>query len=228
MPPCYHEFLGVQKRHRIPGIIYGDQSQNIISHYQFCGVRNVLHLYPWALDVEIIYKNNKVITESEFSFLFQVIDILLVETKTTNVIHIDRKVYDPMEIVVAGATSRLVIFQLIVNKFSRIIFSITPDKEKYIFYSGPIVHKQFRVKNAGGSVKIPWFQSSIVIYTKSTILGHGMTYDAVKNNLPVYSIKLEKDKEIAASFPNAGCTHGHLLYCRIKVSSLQEILYNFI
>ena len=188
----------------------------------------MLHLYPWALDVEIIYKINKVITESDFSFLFQVVDILLVETKTTNVMHIDRKVYDPTEIVVAGATSHIVIFQLIVNKLSGILFSVTPDKKKYIFYAGPIVHKQFRVKNAGRSVKIPSFQCTIVIYTKGTILGRGMTYDTVKNNLPVFRIKLDKDKVIAASFPNTKCTHGCLLYCCIKVSSLQEILYNFI
>ena len=220
LPPCYREFLGVQKRHGIPGIVYGDQSQNIINHYQFCGVRNVLHLYPWALDVEIIYKNNKVITESDFSFLFQVIDILLVKTETTNVIHIDRNVHDPTVIVVAGGTSNLDIFQLIVNKLSEITFIVTPDQEKYIFYAGPIVHEQFRVKSAGGSVKILWFQSTIVIYTKSTILEHDIDYVIVRSNLPVYSIKLEKDEIIAASFPNTKCTHGRLLYCRIKVSRL--------
>ena len=218
LPPCYHEYLAVQKRHGQPGIIYGDPSQNVINDYQFCGVRNVHHLYPWALDVEIIYKNNKVITDSVFSFLFQVIDIGLVETYTTNVMHIDRLTYDPTQVAVAGRTSTLVIFQMIVSKLSEIIFHVTPDKETYTIYSGPIVHEQFRVHYAGGSGKIPSFQCTIVVYTKNNILGRGMVFDTVKSNLPVYNVKLEKDEEIAASFPNAKCTHGRLLYCRIKVS----------
>ena len=213
MPPCYHEFLGVQKRHGIPGIIYGDPSQNVLNHYQFCGVRNVLHLYPLALNVEITYKNNKVITESEFSFLFQVIDIGLVETMTTKVMHIDRKVYDPMELHIAGGTSVVVFFQMIVNRLSEIKFTVTPDKEKYIIYSGPIVDEQLRVKYSGGSGKIPWFQCTIIVYTKSTISERGLKFEGVRITWPVYSIKLEKDQKIAASFPKAKCIHGHRVYC---------------
>ena len=53
---------------------------NVINKYQFCGVRSQLHLYPEDLDVEVIYKNNKVISHSEFAFQFQVMDHGLVES----------------------------------------------------------------------------------------------------------------------------------------------------
>ena len=181
-------------------------------------MRNVLHLYPKALNVEIIYKNNKVITESEFSFLFQVIDIGLVETVTTNVMHIDRKVNDPMELLVAHATSTVVIFRIIVNKLAELIFKVTPGNEKYIIYSGPIIDEQFRLKATGGSMKIPSFQGIIVVHTKHLFLGHGIKFFKIGSTLPVYSVKLKEDKETVVTLPFTICTHGHRIYCGIMVS----------
>ena len=234
MPACYHEFLAVQKGHGSPGIIYGNKkekipSQTVINHYQFCGVRNVLHLYPLTLKVEIIYKNNAVITESDFSFLFQVIDIGLVETITTNVMHIDRGIYDPTENFVAGATLTIVIFQIIVSKLNEIILKLTPGNEKYIIYLGPIVDEQFRVKSNGGSVKIPSFQCTIVVYTKPNFLEGEMEFVPVSSNLPVYSVKLEEDKETAASLSNTKCIHteGRSLFCGMMVSLLTMMRIEF-
>ena len=218
MPPCYHEFLAVQKGHGLPGIISGDKAQNVITDYHFCGVRNVLHLYPLAFNVEIIYKNNKVITESEFLFLFQVIDIGLVKTVTTKVMHFDKFINGPMELPIAGGTSAVVIFHILVNKLKEIIFKIAPGNKKYFIYSGPIVDEQLRLKTTRGSVKIPWFQSTIVVHTKSRFLGHGMKFDIVRSNLPIFSVKLEKDKDTVVSLPNEKCTYGHSIYCGIMVS----------
>ena len=78
----------------------------------------MLYLYPKTFKAEIIYKNNAVITESEFSFLFQVIDIGLVETVTTKVMHINADIYDPMTLHIAGTTSTVVFLQIIVNKLN--------------------------------------------------------------------------------------------------------------
>ena len=227
MPPCYHEFLAVQGGHISREFIYaGVKSQNIINKYQFCGVRNQLHLYPKDLDLEVKYKNNKVITDSEFAFQFQVMDYGLVESLSTGVIieEIDQDISYRnflQKLFVAGGTLAAVICKVLVNKLSKIALTVTsPGREKYNIYSGPIIHEQFRVKNFRGSMKIPSFQCIVVVYTKKFPLGPKINFTTIRHNLPAYHIKLEKDKEFLASFPNGLCRHsyGIYIYCIIKVS----------
>ena len=97
------------------------------------------YLYPKTFKVEIIYKNNAVITESEFSFLFQVIDIGLVETVTAKIMRLNAGIYDPMTLHIAGTTSTAVFLQIFVNKLNEIILEVTPGNKNYIIYYGPIV-----------------------------------------------------------------------------------------
>ena len=119
---------------------------NVINKYQFCGVRSQLHLYPEDLDVEVMYKNNKVISHSEFAFQFQVMDYGLVESFATGIMIEEIGHFDPQQLLLAGGTSVVLSSQILVNKLSEIKLTVTPGKEKYIIYSGPIINEQFRVK----------------------------------------------------------------------------------
>ena len=168
--------------------------------------------------MEVIYENNKVITDSKFAFLFQVMDYWLVESDTTGVMITDIGIYDPQLLFIVGDTLALITFQILVTKLRDIKLDVTPGEETYIIYSVAIVDEQFRVKNFQGSVRLPSFQCIIVIYTKTGLMGRKFTYIPVRHNLPIYRIKLEKDKEISASFPNTMCNHTHRTYCIIEVS----------
>ena len=219
LPPCYHELLVVQKGHGLPGFIYGNKNtkgRNVLYKYQFCGVRSQLYLYPEDLDVEVIYENNKVISYSEFTFQFQVIDYGLVESFATGVMIKEIGHYDPQQLSLAGWTSVVISSQILVNKLSQIKLTVTPGKEKYIIYSGPIIQEQFRVKNFRGSVNMPSFQCIVVVYTIDLSLQRKMTYITVRHNLPV--LMLEKDKEYFDTFPNGLCRHSYGIYCTLKVS----------
>ena len=221
LPPCYHEFLAVEKGHGSPGYIYGDKNtkgRNIIYKYQFCGVRSQLYLYPKDLNVEVIYKNNKVISYSEFAFQFQVMDYGLVESFTTRVMIEDIKHYSQQQLNLAGGTSGVMSYQILIQKFGKIRLIVTPGKEKYIIYSGPIIHEQFRAKNFRGSINMPSFQCIVVVYTESFLLKRKMRYIAIRHHLPVYDINLEKHKKIFATFPNKYCGYSYGIYCTIKVS----------
>ena len=221
LPPCYHEFLAVQKGHGLKGLIYGNKntkSRNVIIKYQFCGVQSQLHLYPEDLDVEVIYENNKVISNSEFAFQFQVMDYGLVESLATGIMIEEIGHHDPQQLTLAGWTSVVISYQILVNKLSQIKLTVTPGKEKYIIYSGPIIHEQFRVKNFRGSVNMPSFQCIVVVFTEDLSLQRKMSFNEVKRNLPVYAINLEKDKDFFATFPNRLCDLSSGTYCRIKVS----------
>ena len=218
LPPCYHEFLAVEKGQGLPGIYYGKNSKNRINKYQFCGVRSAVYLYPLILDVEVIYENNKVITDSKFAFLFQVVDYGLVESVSTEVMITEINIFDPQQLFVAGSALVVLTFQILVDKLSDIKVQVSPGEETYIIYSVAIVDEQFRVKNFRGSVRLPSFQCIIVVHTKTGLMGRKFTYTPVRHNLPIYKIKLEKDKEISASFPNKMCNHTHGIYCALEVS----------
>ena len=202
-------------------VIYGDKNtkgRNVLYKYQFCGVRSQLYLYPEDLDVEVIYKNNKVISYSKFAFQFQVMDYGLVESFATGVMIEEIGHYDPQQLSLAGWTSVVISSQILVNKLSQIKLTVTPGKEKYIIYSGPIIHEQFRVENFRGSVNMPSFQCIVVVYTEDLSMERKMSFNEVKSNLPVYAINLEKDKEYFATFPNRLCDLSSGTYCTIKVS----------
>ena len=220
LPPCYHEFLAVQEGHGSPGMIYGDentQSQNVINKYQFCGVRSQLHLYPEDLNVEIIFENNKVITESEFSFQFQVIDHGLVKSFATGVMFSEIR-HDGIQHLAVAKTLIISTFQILVNKLSEIILNIiTQVSEKYIIYSGPIIHEQFRVKNFGGSMRILSFQCIVVVYSEIFPLTLEMKFSKMRQPA-MEEINLKIDKEMSGSFPNAKCHYTYGTLCIIKVS----------
>ena len=210
LPLCYHEFLAVQKGHRLPGFIYGNKNtkgQNVLYKYQFCGVRSQLYLYQEDLNVEVIYKNNKVISYSKFAFQFQVIDYGLVESLATGIMIEEIGHYDPQQLSSAGWTSVVISSQILVNKLSQIKLTVTPGKEKYIIYSGPIIYEKIRVKNFRGSVNMPSFQCIVVLYTEDLSMERKMTYITVRHNLSV--LKLEKDKEYFDTFPNGLCRHSY-------------------
>ena len=89
LPPCYQEYIAVQaiskrKAAEKPRIHHVLAQKFRHYKHQMCGVQNQLHLYPEELDVEIIYANKAVETESEFSVLFQVIDSDLIITEKSN------------------------------------------------------------------------------------------------------------------------------------------------
>ena len=222
LPPCYHEFLGVQEGHGLPGILYGDTTytiKNTINKYQFCGVRSQLYIYPKKSNIAIIFENNKVITESEFSFLFQVIDNGLVESITTGVMLNEINHFDLQQLFVANITLTVHTVRFLVNKFSEIIFDIiNQGNEKYIIYSGPIIDELFRMQHVQGSMKIPSFQCIIVVYTEGVSFEGEMKFTEIRQTaveeINIYIV----DKEISASFPNTMCHHTYGTLCIIKVS----------
>ena len=100
----------------------------------------------------------------------------------------------------------------------KIILEVTPGNKKYIIYYGPIVEEQFRLKTTGRSVKVPSFQSTIVVDTKCCFWGSGIKFFPSRSNLPVYYVKLEKNKGTTASLPNTMCINGPSIHCFMKVS----------
>ena len=185
--------------------------------YQFCGVRSHLHLYPEELNVEIIYKNHKMITESEFLLQFQVIDHGLVESYPTGIMKTHINTIYPQKLFVAGTSLTVFIFQLLVEKINMPSMTFTPFKETYVLYSGPIIHEQFRVKNFRRSMIIPSFQCILVVYTNYSSVQGGMEFFAIRQPVVDY-IKLEIGKEVLASFPNTKCGHPYGTLCVIEVS----------
>ena len=146
LPPCYHEFLAVQKGHGLKGFIYGNKNtkgHNVINNYQFCGVRSQLHLYPEDLNVEVIYENNKVITDSEFAFQFQVMDHGLVESLATGIIIEEMKYCDPQKLLLASTTLAVITYHILVNKLSEIRLIITPGKQGMFFILVPLFMNSF-------------------------------------------------------------------------------------
>ena len=194
--------------------------KNTINKYQFCGVLTQLHIYPKKLNTEIIFENNKVITESEFSFLFQVIDNGLVESVTTELMFNEINLPNLQQLFVANITLTVITVQFLVNKFSEIILNIiNQGNEKYIIYSGPIIDEQFRVTNFQGSVKIPSFQCIIVAYTEGVSFKGEIKFTETRQTA-VEEINVEIiDKEFSASFPNTMCHHTYGTLCIIKVST---------
>ena len=158
------------------------------------------------------------ISDSEFAFQFQVMDYGLVESLATGIMIKEIGHHDQQQLALAGWTSVVISYQILINKLSQIKLTVTPGKEKYIIYSGPIIHEQFRVKNFRGSVSMPSFQCIIVVYTEDLSLQRKMSFNEVKRNLPVYAINLEKDKYFFATFPNRLCDLSSGTYCTIKVS----------
>ena len=225
MPPCYHESLAVQEGHGLPGIVYGVTPydfKNIIGKYQFCGVQNQLHLYPQKSNVEILYKNNKVITDSEFSFQFQLIDYGLLESITAEIMINEINVYNQQELGVGGSIFTVITFRIMVIKFSELLL-FTHGGQKDAVYSGPIIHEHFRVKNFQISIVIPSFQCIIVIHPKSGFNEGEIKFFEITQPA-VDKVKPEIDKEISASFPNTKCRHIHGIFCKIKVSQLYGML----
>ena len=55
-----------------------------IYDYKLCGIHNKINLYPKDSNIDIIYVNKAVDSESEFSILFQVIDYRLINSDKTN------------------------------------------------------------------------------------------------------------------------------------------------
>ena len=157
------------------------------------------------------------ITESEFSFQFQVIDHGLVKSFATGIMFSEVK-HDVIQYLSVAKTLVIGTFQILVNKLSEIILNIiTQVSEKYIIYSGPIIHEQFRVKNFGGSMKLPSFQCIVVVYTEIFPLTLEMKFSKIRQSA-VEEINLEIDKEMSALFPNAKCHHTYGTLCIIKVS----------
>ena len=126
--------------------------------------------------------------------------------------------YDPQQLSLAGWTSVVLSSHILVNKLSEIKFTVTPGKEKYIIYSGPIIREQFRVKDFQGSVNMPSFQCIVVVYTEDLLLERKMTWTPIRHNLPVDEIHIELDKEYFVAFPNRLCGYSYGIYCTIKVS----------
>ena len=193
------------------------------SHTNFVVLEVILHLYPEELNVEIIYKNNKVITESEFSLQFHVIDHGLVESIPTGVMISEINLYNAQKLFVNDASLAVITFQLLVEKLSMLLLTLTPVEDIYIIYSGPIIHEQFRVKNFQRTLIIPSFQSTIVIYTKNTSAQDRMKFFAIRKPA-MEEINLEMGNEISASFPNTKYHNTYGTLCIIKVSLLNTML----
>ena len=220
LPPCLYEFLAVQKGHGSSPFIHVRGITKMLHRiymYQFCGVRSQLHVYPEELNAEIIYKNHKMITESEFLLQFQIIDHGLVESYPTGIMKTHINTIYPQKLFVAGTSLTVFIFQLLVEKINMPSMTFTPFKETYVLYSGPIIHEQFRVKNFRRSMIIPSFQCILVVYTNYSSVQGGMEFFAIRQPVVDY-IKLKIGKEVLASFPNTKCGHPYGTLCVIEVS----------
>ena len=154
------------------------------------------------------------ITESEFSLQFHIIDHGLVESIPTGVMISKINLYNAQELFVNDASLAVITFQLLVEKLSMLLLTLTPVEDMYIIYSGPIIHKQFRV-NFQRTLIIPSFQSTIVIYTKNTSAQVRMKFFAIRKPA-MEEINLEMGNEFSASFPNTKCHNTYGTLCIIK------------
>ena len=184
-----------------------------IYDHQFCGVHNKIQLYPKDLDVDIIYVNKAVESDSGFTILFQVLDYRLIKSDKTNFRFITDDVINSQQILSMGQILQVEILYLKVRKLSVLFIQILSNKG-YSIYDGPVIGADFQVKNFGRSIKFSSFQCVILSHVYPV---HDLKYKEIRSGLSS-SITIKDNDLISTQLPILQCQYQYGQYCIIKVS----------
>ena len=125
--------------------------------HQLCGVHSKIHLYPKDLDIDIIYVNKAVESDSDFSVLFQIMDYRLMNSDITNFRFMRNEIFNSQQSLSIGKMLRIEIFYLKIGKLSIISLHI-PSNSHYHIYDGPMIGTYFKVKSFKRIIKLSSFQ----------------------------------------------------------------------
>ena len=181
-------------------------------NYKLCGVHNKVNLYPKVSDIDIIYVNKAVDSESEFSVLFQIMDYRLVYNHNTNFRFIRDEKVNFQQSLSIGQRLAIEIFYLQINKLSTIILQL-PSKSSHYIYDGPVIGTDFKVKTFRRSLKLSSFQCTIISNTKTN---NYIKYGAIKRGIPK-SISLRDGDFFSVHFPINQCQYRYGQHCIFEV-----------
>ena len=181
LPPCYYEFLGVDHSNRglcIDYTGYPEFFEGKIYNLQLCGVYNKIYLYSKDLDIDIIYVNKAVESESAFSVLFQIMDNNLVNSDKINFRFMRDEVINSQQSLSIGQILKIEIFYLKIGKLSKIILYILSNNSYHI-YDGVVIATDYKVKHFRRTIKLSSFQCTILTETNTT---NYFKYDAIEKD----------------------------------------------
>ena len=217
LPPCYYEFLGVD--HSNTGIYYSDHTgyfgfyEARIYDLQLCGVHNKIHLYAQHFDIDIIYVNKGVESESDFSVLFQIMDYKLVNSDKTNFRFMRDEVIYSQQSLSIGQILKIKIFYLKIGKLSTIILHIASNNSYHI-YDGGVIATDFKVKPFKRTMQLSSFQCAILAETNTT---NYLKYGAIEKNFSS-TLTLREGDRISVQLPIPKCQYRYGQHCVSKVS----------
>ena len=218
LPPCYYEFMTVE--HAKAGHYYSDHTgifgffRAKMFDHQMCGFHSKIHFYPKDLDIDIIYVNKAVESDSDFSVLFQIMDNRLMISHKTNFRFQRYEVINLQQRLSIGKMLTIEIFYLKVKKLSIVSLHIHSNSPHYI-YDGPVIGKHFKVKPFRSNIKLSSFQCTILFEINSM---HDLKYSAIDRDVSS-SLFLREGDIISVQLPVPKCQHRYGQHCMFKVSS---------
>ena len=196
---------------------YRDYALNMftakIYDYKLCGIHNKINLYPKDSNIDIIYVNKAVDSESEFSILFQVMDYRLINSDKTNFrFMIDENINSQQSLSI-GQMLAIEILYLRINKLSIIILHL-PSNSLYYIYDGPVIGTDFKVKTFRRSIKLSSFQCTILSKTNIT---NYIKYGTIDRGIS-RSLTVGEGDRISVQLPINQCQYRYGQHCMFKVS----------
>ena len=186
-----------------------------IYDYKLCGVHNKINLYPKDSDIDIIYLNKAVESESEFSVIFQIIDYRLINSDKTNFRLMRDEKLNSQQSLSIGQMLAIEILYLRINKLSIIILHLPSNSSHYI-YDGPVIGTDFKVKTFGRSVKLSSFQCTILSKTNRPTINY-IKYGTMERGIS-RSLTLRDGDRISVQLPLNQCQYRYGQHCIFKVS----------
>lgn len=223
LPLCYFEFVTVKldiSKWKIYRELRKDYNYGLIANPEevfthesgFCGVRNMFHLYPEVLDLEIIYVSKAVESASEFSVTFQVMDSNLLKTVKTSFSFVLDYTVHIEQILLINNYFKVLTLHIKVNKLSKIDLQ-TLTNDSFTIYDGPVITEIYKLKTFSTFVKLSSFQCTIIIGRNSTFY---IKYRAAEIAL-TKSMYLAQNKSYYDILPVKKCRYQHGQHCLVKV-----------
>ena len=191
-----------------------------IFDYKFCGVHNKINLYPKDLDIDIIYVNKGVESEPDFYDVFQVMDYRLINSDKTNFRFMKDEIINSQQSLLIGQILTIEIFYLKVRKISVPILETNFNK-LYQIYDGPVIDRDFKVKDFRRSIKLSSFQCIILSYVNTP---HYLKYNEIRKAMSG-SITLKYNDLITVQLPVSQCQYLYGQHCIIKASFIFYAIY---
>ena len=180
--------------------------------FKLYGVHNKIYLYPKDFDIDIIYVNKAVESESDFSVFFQIMDFSLIKSDKTNFRFMKDELINSQQSLSIGQILKIEILYLQVKKINIIVLEI-PSSSSYHIYDGPLTGIKFQVKEFGRTVKLLSFQCTILSKIKTNKF---LKYDAIKRDI-LSVITIRKDAVISGQLTVLKCKYRYGQYCMLKV-----------